>query len=131
MKNQTDTNTMNVLRALNQRGRFGAVAAVKMTASVAALFAVLSHASASTFSFSTGNPDGKIATLSRPASPGIMQTETADDFVVTQAVVITEATFTGLLPLGTALSGVGEVEVEIYHVFPGDSALPPSGNVPT
>jgi hypothetical protein len=60
-----------------------------------------------------------------------MQTETADDLMITQAVVISQATFTGLLPLGTDLSSVRGVEIEIYHVFPGDSALPPSGNVPT
>lgn len=29
--------------------------------------------------FSTGNPDGKIATLSRQAGPGGLETETADD----------------------------------------------------
>jgi len=90
-----------------------------------------SKVSASLFSFSTGDPDGKIATLSRPPGPGKLQTETADDFVVTQAVVITQATFTGLLPSGADLSSISGVEIEIYHVFPGDSALPPSGNVPT
>src|SRR5437867_11303850 len=86
-----------------------------------ALLLLTSGASAATFSFSTGNPDGKMATLSRPPSPGKIQTETADDFVVTQAVVISQATFTGLLPLGTALTSIGGVEIEIYHVFPGDS----------
>jgi len=86
---------------------------------------------ASSFSFSTGDPDGKIATLSRPASAAGIQTETADDFVVTQAVVITQATFTGLLPLGALLSTIQNVEIEFYHVFPKDSANPPSGNVPT
>src|SRR4030095_6396185 len=45
-------------------------------------------ASAASFSFSTGDPDGKIATLSRPPGLGKIQTETADDFVTTQAVVI-------------------------------------------
>ncbi len=51
--------------------------------------------------------------------------------MVTQAVVISEATFTGLLPLGADLTTITDVEIEMYHVFPGDSALPPSGNVPT
>jgi hypothetical protein len=37
------------------------------------------HASAEVFFFSTGNPDGKFATLERPASEGKLQTETADD----------------------------------------------------
>jgi hypothetical protein len=89
------------------------------------------QASAATFSFSTGNPDGKIATLSRPPSPGKLQTETADDFNLEQQSVITRATFTGLLPLGTDPASIRQVGVEIYHVFPGDSALPPSGAVPT
>src|SRR5262245_14653736 len=78
-----------------------------------------SHAVASPFSFSTCNPDGKVATLSRPFSAGKLQTETADDFLVTQQIVVTQATFTGLLPVGTPLSGISEVEVELYHVFPG------------
>src|SRR6266568_9023033 len=95
-----------------------------------ALLLLASQASAASFSFSTGDPDGKIATLSRSSSPGKMQTETADDFVVTQSVVISQATFTGLLPVGAPLTSIGGVEIEIYHVFPGDSANPPSGNVP-
>ena len=32
--------------------------------------------------------------------------------------------------MGALLTGISSVEVEIYHVFPGDSANPPSGNVP-
>lgn len=83
------------------------------------------------FEFSTGNPDGRIATLSRLASGGTIQTETADDFVLGQATQLTQATFIGLIPLGSPLSSVSQVEIEFYHVFPGDSADPPSGKVPT
>ena len=82
------------------------------------------------FEFSTGNPDGRIATLSRLASGGTIQTETADDFVLGQATQLTQATFIGLIPLGSPLSSVTQVEIEFYHVFPGDSANPPSGKVP-
>jgi hypothetical protein len=89
------------------------------------------QASAVSFSFSTGDPDGKMATLSRPSSPGKIQTETADDFVVTQAVVISQATFTGLLPSGAALGSVGNVEIEFYHVFPNDSDTNRTLTVPT
>lgn len=85
---------------------------------------------ADSFTFSTGDPDGKIATLSRPASPGKLQTETADDFIVTKTTLINQATFAGLIPAGADLSSIKQVEIEIYHVFPGDSAFPPSGNVP-
>ena len=81
-------------------------------------------AAADTFSFSTGDPDGLIATLSRTASPGKLETETADDFVTTAPTVINSVTFTGLLPSGTPLSSVSQVEIELYHVFPIDSTSP-------
>jgi hypothetical protein len=100
------------------------------TLAALALLLLAACAPGATFTFSTGAPDGKIATLSRPAAPGIPQTETADDFVVTQAVVISQATFTGLLPQGSSLANITGVEVEIYHVFSRDSVFPPSGNVP-
>jgi len=96
----------------------------------AALFTAM-PAAADSFNFSTGNPDGLIGTLSRPASPGLIQTETADDFFLGQTTMLNQATFTGLLPAGVPLSDIVDVEIEIYHVFPTDSANPPSGNVPT
>src|SRR5207244_10051384 len=43
---------------------------------------------ADSFFFNTGNPDGKAGALSRPASPGKIETETADDFVLSQTTVI-------------------------------------------
>ena len=84
---------------------------------------------ASSFFFSTGDPDGLIGTLSRPATLVNIQTETADDFVLTQPTSITNATFIGLLPSGAPLSNITNVEIEFYHVFPKDSVDPPSGNV--
>jgi len=83
---------------------------------------------ADAFTFSTGDPDGRIATLSRPnGGPGIIETETADDFILSaQQTSITQATFTGLIPAGATVT---QVEIEFYHVFPTDSAFPPSGNV--
>jgi hypothetical protein len=92
---------------------------------------LVSQAPATPFSFSTGRPDGKIATLSRPFSSGKLQTETADDFLVTQSVVISQATFTGLLPSRAPLGTVTNVEIEFYHVFPGDSDTNRRPNVPT
>jgi hypothetical protein len=86
---------------------------------------------ADSFTFSTGSPDGLIGTLSRPASAGIVQTETADDFVLSHPTLLNQATFVGLIPLGTSLSSITDVEIEIYNVFPTNSANPPSGNVPT
>ncbi|MDQ6708005.1 MAG: hypothetical protein M3Z85_18775 [Acidobacteriota bacterium] len=88
-------------------------------------------AQAAAFFFSTGNPDGLIGTLSRPASPGLTETETADDFITTQPTMITTATFIGLLPVGASLSTVTDVGIELYRVFPLDSVNPPSGNVAT
>src|SRR5437899_13055756 len=83
---------------------------------------LVSQASAAAFSFSTGDPDGKMATLSRPSSPGKIQTETADDFIIVSNItLISQATFTGLIPSGAPLTSAENVEVEIYHVLPNDS----------
>ena len=77
-------------------------------------------AAATPFSFSRGNPDGKIATASRPSTPALFEIESADDFVLTDPTQIPHATFTGLLT-GTTPS-VDQVRVELYRVFPlGDS----------
>jgi len=87
---------------------------------------------ADSFSFSTGSPDGKLGALSRPAGSQGLETETADDFVLTQPTVISSATMHGLLiPAGTPVSSLTRVEVEIYHVFPLDSDTVRTPNVPT
>ena len=85
--------------------------------------------SATPFLFSTGSPDGQIATLSRTASTGKLETETADDFVTTLPTNITDASFIGLLVGGATPANVRDVEIELYHVFPVDSANPPDGRV--
>ena len=86
---------------------------------------------AGSFFFSSGTPDGRLGALSqRPSAVGI-ETETADDFILTQSTIITGATIVGLIPSGAPLSNIGNVEVEFYHVFPNDSVDPPSGNVPS
>ena len=88
-------------------------------------------AGAAPFAFSTGDPDGKIATGSRPPSPalGKIEIESADDFILSGHTRITGASFTGLLT--DATSSIGSVVVEIYRVFPFDSNNPPSGKVTT
>jgi hypothetical protein len=87
---------------------------------------------ADSFSFSTGSPDGKLGALSRPAGSQGLETETADDFVLTQPTVISSATMHGLLiPAGTPVSSLTRVEVEIYHVFNLDSDTVRTPNVPT
>jgi hypothetical protein len=98
--------------------------------STAALLTTAAAVAAPSVFFSSGAPDGQMGTLSRQASGALVETETADDFLLGQAMHINQATFTGLLPLGTPLTGISNVEIEIYHLFPADSANPPSGNVP-
>jgi hypothetical protein len=88
-------------------------------------------ATADSLLFSTGNPDDKIATASRPESAGKFEIESADDFVLTHTTSISSATFTGLLTGGATGSDIGEVRVEIYRVFPLDSDNTRTPNVPT
>ena len=97
---------------------------------MASILLIAQLATAETFSFTPGDPDGKVGALSRPASPGKIETETADDFVLQQTTIINKATIKGLLPTDTDLTKIKDVEVEIYHVFPFDSAVA-SGHVPS
>jgi hypothetical protein len=84
-------------------------------------------ANADSIVVNTGDPDGKIATASRPSSPGKVEIETADDFIIGAATSITGGTFTGLIPTGASIAGV---TIEFYRVFPNDSTEPPSPLVP-
>lgn len=105
---------------------------LKLAIPVALIGLAAAPASADVFFFSTGNPDGKIATLSRTASPGKLETETADDFVTTATqTFINSATFTGLIVGGATPADVSDVEIELYHVFPVNSTNPPDGRVNT
>ena len=97
-------------------------------ATLAVIGSLAVPAGAVPFSFSTGNPDGLIATGSRPSSAGKIEIESADDFILSTSTNINHATFTGLLPTGAIINNV---RVEIYRVFPKDSTNPPSGNIPT
>jgi hypothetical protein len=104
-----------------------ALAAVFTISAVAGV----SPAFASPFFFSTGDPDGKLATASRPASPGKIEIESADDFVLGSATLITGATFTGLLTGVTTTADIGQVRIEIYRVFPKDSDVGRTSGPPT
>ena len=88
----------------------------------------VTSAVATPFSFSTGNPDGRIATASRP-DIGTFEIESADDFLATTPIQINSATFTGLLT--GASPTVGQVVVEIYRVFPNDSNVGRTSGPPT
>ena len=83
--------------------------------------------SAAPFFFTTGNTDGKLGALSRSESPGKIETETADDFILAETTVIHGATIGGLIT--APLANISNVEVELYHRFPEDSVDPPSGRV--
>ena len=83
----------------------------------------------STFFFSTGDPDGKMAMASRGPNS---QIEAADDFVTKgDTTLLTSATFTGLITGGVPLSNITEVNIDLYHVFPVDSDTNRTPNVPT
>jgi hypothetical protein len=86
---------------------------------------------ADAFVFSTGNPDGLMATATRPESPGKFEIETGDDFVLTQQTLITGAAFTGLIPQGVPTSDIKNVVVEVYRVFPADSDVARTSGPPT
>src|SRR5215470_4507358 len=69
-----------------------------------------------------------MASASTPQGNGFIEHESADDFLLTASQLITSATFTGLVPAGATIQ---QVFIEIYRVFPADSANPPDGRVPT
>ena len=104
--------------------------ALGCAAMIGSVLLIAQLATAQTFSFTPGDPDGKVGALSRHASPGKNETETADDFVLQHTTIINKATIKGLLPADTDLTKIKDVEVEVYHVFPLDSASA-SGHVPS
>lgn len=87
-------------------------------------------ASVSSFSFTTGDPDGRMAAASRPDSRHKIEIEAADDFILASQTSIDHASFTGLLNLG-GHGEIREVTVEIYRVFPQDSDTGRTPQVPT
>jgi hypothetical protein len=95
-----------------------------------ASFSLLGNTVTQTFNFSTGSPDARMATASHPAGGG-PETESADDFILSSGTVLTQGTFTGLLPAGFKPSDITDVDVEIYRVFPFDSDTTRTPKVPT
>jgi len=86
-------------------------------------------AAADSFVFSTGSPDGLMATATRPGTNS--EIETGDDFVLTQQTSITGATFIGLIPSTASISDIKNVVIEIYRVFPNDSDVSRTSGPPT
>ena len=103
---------------------------LRLTCLITLAATVAVPATASPFNFSTGNPDGLIATVAGQA-PGGTETETADDFRLGRTTRLSGGSFTGLIPLGLSLAAASSVKIEFYRVFPGDSSASPSGRVPT
>src|SRR4029079_6334229 len=102
--------------------------AIQAIASAATFMVTVGISYAGTLFFRQGNPDGLIATASRPDLAGKFEIESADDFVLTSATTLTSATFVGLLAGGAT---VGEIRVEIYRVFPKDSDVGRTSGPPT
>ena len=108
------------------------IALIALATFLIALFLAADTRGATTFMFSTGDPDGLIATATRPPSAGKIETETADDFVLTQQTTINSASFTGLL-VGTDVTtaSIPRVTVDMYRVFPNESDATRTITVPT
>jgi hypothetical protein len=85
------------------------------------------------FAFSTGNPDGRIATITEPPNThnSNVEFESADDFILPTETQLTQATFTGLLTGGATPINISNVVVEIYQVFPKGSDTVRIPTVPT
>lgn len=97
---------------------------------VALLVGMTGSAWAAAFHFDSGGPTNDIAVATQPSTAAV-EIEAGDDFLLASPTNLTHATFTGLLPVGTAVSSITQVVVEIYRVFPVDSTSPPSATVPT
>src|SRR4029079_16225673 len=86
---------------------------------------------AAPFFFSTGSANSLLGALARRPSPGKVETETADDFILQQTTVINSATIVGLVPAGTPVDTIRDVEVEVYRVFAADSDVNRTSGAPT
>src|SRR5262249_28997677 len=77
-------------------------------------------------------PNNQMAIASRPELGGAFEIEAADDFVLSSETTITSASFVGLNVLGTGgTPSVSEIVIEFYRVFPLDSNIARTPNVPT
>ena len=104
---------------------------LRLIALVIASFVIAPIATADSVLFSTGFSDLAIGMASRPPSAGGIEIEAADDFVLTAPARITGGSFWGVVTIPGASSGITDVAVSFYNIFPLDSANPPNGAVPT
>jgi len=94
-----------------------------------ALAVLTTSVGAATFHFETDHPDGKMAMGTFPPNFSFSENEVADDFILDATTRVDHATFTGLFVGGGSADTIGEVVVEIYRVFPLDSASPAVGRI--
>jgi hypothetical protein len=76
------------------------------------------------------NPNNFIGIATRPGTSSF-EIEAGDDFVLTNSVSITSASFIGLLVPGTGSPTVQDLVLEIYRVFPKDSNVGRTSGPPT
>ena len=78
-------------------------------------------------------PNSLMAIATRPATPSDFEIETGDDFVLGSQATINKASFVGLVVPESAggTPSISEVVVEMYRVFPKDSNIARTPNVPT
>ena len=63
-----------------------------IAATLTVAVALITPVWADSFTFSTGSADGRLGSLSQPASASKLETETADDFILTETTSIRRAT---------------------------------------
>jgi len=108
------------------------IGTILLTATLVGCLMIASSVCGGLVTISTGEPDGKIATATRPPSAGKIETETADDFILTAQTQLTSASFTGLVTsTGSGSLNFPRVTVDIYRVFPNESDATRTIGVPT
>jgi hypothetical protein len=96
-----------------------------------ATFAISSIISAASI-YNNLTPNNSMAVASRPSAPGVLEIESADDFVLNSSTILNSASFVGLnVPGVGGVNSPTDVVVEIYRVFPLDSNTARTPNVPT
>jgi hypothetical protein len=76
-------------------------------------------------------PNNSIAVATRPDTAGF-EIEAGDDFSISSQTIINSATFVGLIVPGTSgTSSISDIVAEMYRVFPLDSNIARTPDVPT
>jgi hypothetical protein len=99
--------------------------------SAAAIAAGAGTASAQAVFYSSNGTDLRMGANSRQETDNGVEVEAADDFLLSTDFRISGATIQGLIPAGTPLTDIESVAVEIYRVFPLDSDITRTAQVPT